>query len=51
MFGGERMTRAGVTVGARAPDFTATDEQGRPWRLADALERSAQVLVFYRGGW
>lgn len=51
MFGGEQITRADVTVGAQAPDFTRSDEQGRPRRLADAPERSARVPVFYRGDW
>jgi peroxiredoxin len=40
-----------LSVGAQAPDFMAPDEHGRPWRLEQALERAAQVLVFYRGDW
>ena len=45
------MAMTSVAVGAQALDFTASDEQDRPWRLADALVRAAQVLVFYRGDW
>lgn len=32
-------------------DFELTDQNGKSWRLADALERGAIVLVFYRGDW
>jgi peroxiredoxin len=32
-------------------DFVLTDQAGRPWRLSEHLERSAVVLVFYRGDW
>ena len=45
------MTQAELAVGAQAPDFAAPDEQGREWRLSEALKRTAQVLVFYRGDW
>jgi peroxiredoxin len=45
------MTQANLETGAPAPDFAAPDEQGRDWRLSEALGRSAQVLVFYRGDW
>ena len=45
------MAQEQLAVGARAPDFEAPDEGGQPWRLSDALKRSAQVLVFYRGDW
>ncbi len=41
----------GVGVGTRAPDFTLPDQDGRPWRLSEALARAVQVLVFYRGDW
>jgi hypothetical protein len=49
--GGDGVTETDLAVGAQAPDFIAPDEQGRDWRLADGLARSAQVLVFYRGDW
>ena len=45
------MAMTSLAVGAQAPDFTAPDEQDRSWRLTDALGRSPQVLVFYRGDW
>jgi len=38
-------------VGMQAPVFAALDENGQPWHLNEALERSAQVLIFYRGDW
>lgn len=31
--------------------FELTDQSGRPWRLLDALQQEAVVLVFYRGDW
>jgi len=45
------MQQTDLVVGALAPDFTAPDHTGQPWRLAEALKQSAQVLVFYRGDW
>ncbi|MDP9370125.1 MAG: hypothetical protein M3Q03_17960 [Chloroflexota bacterium] len=32
-------------------EFELMDQAGQPWRLSDALERSAIILVFYRGDW
>jgi len=40
-----------MVEGADVPDFELTDQAGQPWRLSDALRRSAVVLVFYRGDW
>ena len=45
------MTGTAVEVGALAPSFEAPDQDGKIWRLRDALQRAAQVLVFYRGDW
>jgi peroxiredoxin len=45
------VTQTNIGVGARAPDFAASDQNDEPWQLAKALLRSAQVLVFYRGDW
>ncbi|MCC6175663.1 MAG: redoxin domain-containing protein [Chloroflexi bacterium] len=45
------MTQNPLSVGVQAPDFTAIDQDGRAWRLADALARSTQLLFFYRGDW
>jgi len=36
-----------LKVGERAPDIEATDQHGRPFRLADALEKGPVVLYFY----
>jgi len=45
------MTQTELAVGALAPVFAAPDENGQTWHLSEALERSAQVLIFYRGDW
>jgi peroxiredoxin len=45
------MTQKTLAVGAQAPDFSAPDQNGQMWHLADALDQSPQVLVFYRGDW
>jgi len=49
--GGNQVAETAVAVGALAPDVEALDESGRTWRLSEALQRAAQVLVFYRGDW
>jgi len=37
-----------LAVGAKAPDFTLSDQDGRPVRLADLLARQPfVVLAFY----
>ena len=37
-----------LAVGKRAPDFTLTDHQGKPFRLSDVLaKRRYVVLAFY----
>jgi len=36
-------------VGRAAPDFTLVDQDGRTFRLADALAAGPVVLVFLRG--
>ncbi len=40
-----------LAVDARAPDFTAPDQDGQEWRLSAAVQRATQVLLFYRGDW
>lgn len=45
------MTQNGLSVGAIAPDFSAPDQHHQRWQLSEALQRSGQVLVFYRGDW
>ncbi len=32
-------------------DIELTDQGGQRWRISEALERGAVVLVFYRGDW
>lgn len=32
-------------------DIDLTDQGGQRWRLSEARERGAVVLVFYRGDW
>jgi peroxiredoxin len=36
---------------ATGDDFELPDQEGRPWRLADALARGPVLLVFFRGDW
>jgi len=38
-----------ASVGARAPDFTLTDQHGNEVHLADAWSAGPVVLVFLRG--
>jgi peroxiredoxin len=38
-----------LAIGAAAPDFTAQASDGKTYRLADVLRRSAVALVFYPG--
>ncbi len=42
---------AAIGVGAVAPDFTLTDQDGRKLRLAAERSQRPVVLVFYRGYW
>ncbi len=41
---------AAVAVGQPAPDFTATDADGQPFRLS-ALRGAPVLLKFFRGHW
>ncbi len=45
------MAETELAAGTLAPIFAAPDENGQLWQLSEALDRSAQVLVFYRGDW
>ncbi len=38
---------AGVVVGERAISFTLPDQEGKPFRLADAIARGPVVVFFY----
>lgn len=41
----------GLFLGAKAPDFTATDQFGRELTLRELARREPVLLVFYRGYW
>lgn len=41
----------GVFLGAKAPDFTGTDQFGREVNLRQLAKRDPVLLVFYRGYW
>lgn len=45
------MPEPGLKVGARAPDFTLTDAQGKDVTLSELLKRGPVILTFYRGAW
>ncbi len=34
-----------------APDFTLTDQAGRPWSLSEHRSDAAHLLLFLRGDW
>ena len=38
-----------AAVGQHAPDFALTDQHGAAFRLSEAVDVSAVVLVFLRG--
>jgi len=38
-------------LGQKAPDFTLSDQNGKPVALADLLSPHGAVLIFYRGHW
>lgn len=41
----------GLFIASKAPDFKATDQNGKEVRLKDLLKKGKVVLVFYRGQW
>lgn len=41
----------GLFINSKAPDFTATDQNGEKIRLKDLLKKGKVVLLFYRGNW
>lgn len=40
-----------LPVGAKAPEFTLPDQNGRPVMLSELLARGPVVINFYRGRW
>ena len=41
----------GLFIASKAPDFKATDQNGKEIRLKDLLKKGKVVIVFYRGEW
>src|SRR5687768_8265705 len=41
----------GLFINSKAPDFKGKDQNGKDFRLKDALKNGTVVLVFYRGNW
>jgi peroxiredoxin len=41
----------GLFINSKAPDFKATDQNGKEVRLKDLVKKGKVVLVFYRGYW
>ena len=41
----------GLFIASKAPDFKATDQNGKEIRLKDLLKKGKVVVVFYRGQW
>lgn len=41
----------GLFLGAKAPDFTGTDQFGREVNLRELAKRESVLLVFYKGSW
>ncbi|MBA4115554.1 MAG: redoxin domain-containing protein [Rubrobacter sp.] len=44
-------TSIGIEVGRKMPVFELPDEEGKPFNLAEQLQKGPIVLVFYRGDW
>lgn len=45
------MPEPGLKIGARAPDFTLKDAQGKDVTLSKLLKQGPVILTFYRGAW
>ncbi len=41
----------GLLLNEQAPDFSSSDQYGKPISLSNELKKGAVVLVFYRGQW
>ncbi|MBW6537846.1 MAG: AhpC/TSA family protein, partial [Mariniphaga sp.] len=41
----------GLKVGQQAPDFSASDANGKTFQLSEELKNGPVVLIFYRGQW
>lgn len=40
-----------LSINSKAPEVTLTSEEGKPYKLGEALKKQPTVLIFYRGGW
>jgi cytochrome oxidase Cu insertion factor (SCO1/SenC/PrrC family) len=38
----------GLKVGEKAPNFTLTDQSGKPFNLAETLKKGPTAIVFHR---
>jgi len=47
--GAQNDKKVSLDVGALAPVFDGTDEQGRPWKSADHVGKKYVVVYFYPG--
>jgi peroxiredoxin len=41
----------GLKVGQKAPNFEGKDQNGKVFRLSEALQKGPVVMFFYRGEW
>jgi peroxiredoxin len=46
-----QMPNPGLKVGAKAPDFSLKNPNGKTVKLSDALKKGPVILTFYRGAW
>ena len=42
------LSKLGPQVGERIPDFSLTDQNGKPWNLQSIIGPKGAMLVFYR---
>jgi peroxiredoxin len=42
---------SGLPVGAQAPDFSLTDQNGKSFQIKEENKNKTVVLIFYRGQW
>jgi len=42
------LSKLGPQVGERIPDFSLTDQNGKPWNLQSIMGPKGAMLVFYR---
>ena len=42
------LSKVGPQVGERTPNFSLTDQNGKPWNLQSIMRPKGAMLVFYR---